>query len=276
MPALAAPTELIINNSFDGQAHVYVDGRYEATVLGDQKLALRMRPGSHALEVVRPGGFVLASTRLMLNRGLSTELRVVAPMTDVRLFNPTSAPLRVDLGRHDDVWLSPGTGLTLPVRSGRHELISVVRERAGERIVERRSLWVEPGRPSTERLAWVSAPQLSRIVIVNHHARDMRVLVAGRDHGALRPGASLRLPLQPGRFDVQLIEVGGSVVFADRVSLGLGADTHISVQGRRDTRVSVIAHRPLPPPHASSRLGDRGGGRLAHPMVASAPRPLHR
>lgn len=242
--ALAAPTELVVDNTFDGEAHVYVNGGYAATISGDSRTALRLRPGLTNLEIVRPGGFVLLSTRLMLNKGLTTGVQVTAPMTDVRLVNPTTAPLRIDLGRHDDVWLAPGTAITLPVRAGSRELLTVVRERTGERVVERRDLWVEPGRSVTERLTWTAPPMPSQLILASHHRRDLRVLIAGRDRGALRPGSTLRLPVELGRLSVQLVEVGGSVIFADRIWVTHGADTRVTVDSRRATRVTTLTHPP--------------------------------
>lgn len=262
-PALAAKADLMVDNTFDGEAHVYVDGQYALTIGGDQRATIRVHPGLRELEVIRPGGFPLHRSRVMANRGITTEVRVVAPLVDLRVSNPSPAPLRVDLGQHDGLWLAPGTSMVLPVRAGSHELVSVVRERQGDRVVERRSLWLEPGAAAVLRLDYTPPPSLSELVILNTHGRDLRVLVGGQDRGALRRGGSLRLPLHPGRIDVQLVEVGGSVVFSDRVLLAPGADTRLLVEGRRAVRL-VSVPTPAVRPRAPGQSGQPRGPRPAH------------
>ena len=121
--ARPAPALLEVDNRFEGEVEVLVDGLYEGTVPGTRSLRMDVKPGRREVVVRRPnGGATLMRSTVHLSRDATARLRVVTPRTTVQLRNTGTVPLSIDLGPGDDLWLAPRTTTELRVDAGTLEL----------------------------------------------------------------------------------------------------------------------------------------------------------
>lgn len=234
LPAAHAHAEarLRVENHFDGEAEVLVDGRFAALVGGDASVELTARPGRHELTVRRPGtGYTLAATRVQLVPDALVVVPVDAPAGTLRFDHQGEVPLRVSVDGQD-VWIAPGTLVELRVTAGSVGYTAAIREPRGEFFALSRTVWVEPGQVAATTLR----PDPSVVVVDNHDLVGVRVLVDGRDAGLLAPGAERRVWVRPGPTVVTLIDLSGRVRTETRLVVERGHDAHVVLAG------------PLPPP----------------------------
>ncbi|MCA9491131.1 MAG: hypothetical protein KC621_14475, partial [Myxococcales bacterium] len=168
---------LRVDNHFDGEVEVLVDGRFVAMVPGDAAIDLQSRPGRHEVRVQRPGtGYVLARSQLVLTPAALVVMPVDAPRTRIRIDNQGEIPLRLTL-EGNNVWLVPRTTVELEVTSGNLDVKAMAHEPRGDFFAVERTVWVEPGQVAST----VLRPDPSMIVVDNDDIFDMRVLVDGKD-----------------------------------------------------------------------------------------------
>lgn len=198
-------TTLEIDNRFDGEAEVWVDGRYEGLVPGDVRARFDVRPGRRTVEVRRPNsGYVLASTRLHFPNGGLVMLPIEAPDARLRVQNAGEVALRLQLD-DETVWIQPGTTLTLPVEAGHLHASASIKEPRGDFTTFERTLWLEPGELRTE----VLRPDPTVLTLVNHDHHTVRVHLDGEDAGLLAPGATRVVYVRPGSTRVTFLDLTG-------------------------------------------------------------------
>ena len=237
--ARPAPALLEVDNDFEGEVEVYVDGRYEGTVPGDRSLRMDASPGRRDVVIQRPGGAVLLSTRVHLQRNVIAGLKVKTPRTSIRIKNTGSAALSVDLGPGDDLWIAPTSSAEVRVDAGTLDLTASARDRDGLRKVRGETLWLEPGRTHVHVLDY-NPPPPTRLSLKNPSRETLRALVDGREVGWLTPGETQLVHVDPGRTEVRFYDRAGRLesVFQVRAE-----------RGQRTTVVAATASaRPAPPP----------------------------
>ncbi len=252
-----ADARLRVDNHFDGEAEVLLDGRFAAMVDGDGSVELAARPGRHELTVRRPGtGYTLATTRVSLSPEALVVVPVDAPSGTLRLEHQGEVPLRVTV-EGQEVWLSPGAAVDLRVTTGSVAYTAAIREPRGEFYALSRTVWVEPGQVSSTTLR----PDPSVVVVDNRDTSGVRVLVDGRDAGLLAPGSSRRVWVRPGPTVVTLVDLSGRVRTEARVVVERGHDAHVVLAGAS------------PPPDRRPETGPVHAARhhgCDHPFVVTA------
>lgn len=149
-PALAGQARLVVDNTFDGLAEVWVGGAYAGLVRGEKRTGFDVAQGLQPVVVRRPnGGPVLLSTRVHLSPAWVAAVRVLPPPGTLRVANAGPLPLRVEVEDTPPVWMAPGTAVQLTVASGRVSVHSAVREGPGVRVIDERVVWVGPGRSAS-------------------------------------------------------------------------------------------------------------------------------
>lgn len=227
-----------IDNRFDGEAAVYVEGRYVGTVAGDAAARFETRPGNVDVSVRRPGtGYVLASARVHVHRGEPATLVVDPPPATVRVQNAGDVGLKLDLGARD-AFLAPGATLELVVPSGRLELQASIHDPRGDWVAVERSVWVEPGRPAEVTLR----PDPTVLAVTNGQVVPLRILLDGVDAGWVASGEALRVWVRPGPTTVVLLDGMGRVHEERHLLVARGQE--VEVTAARPVLGVPIAHRP--------------------------------
>jgi hypothetical protein len=239
-----ASGSLQIDNDFEGEVEVFVDGRYEATVGGGRQLHVDVRPGRHDVVARRPrGGAVLTQVPMLAQPGTLTVVRVEAPSSRLRIMNEGSVPLSVDLGPGDDVWIAPNVAVELRVTAGTVRLVASANDRDGLRRVHEELVWVEPG-PRTDHVLRYTPPPPTRLVLHNRDREPVRAIVAGAEVGWVPGGGELVVPVEPGWSLVRFYDPRGRLVVAT------------DVRAERGQRTAVVAGN-VSPPRASSCVATR-------------------
>ncbi|MCB9696957.1 MAG: hypothetical protein H6738_09290 [Alphaproteobacteria bacterium] len=216
---------LRVDNHFDGEVEVLVDGRFVAMVPGDAAIDLQSRPGRHEVRVQRPGtGYVLTRTQLVLTPAALVVLPVEAPRTTIRIDNQGQIPLRLTL-EGNNVWLVPRTVVELEVTSGNLDVTAMAHEPRGDFFAVERTVWVEPGQVAST----VLRPDPTMIVVDNDDIFDMRVLVDGKDAGVVDGGDVRQIWVHPGPSVVTLIDPFGRIRSETRVVVQRGQESLIVV-----------------------------------------------
>lgn len=235
--ARPSPALLEVDNDFEGEVEVFVDGHYEGTVAGDRALRMDVQPGRRDVRVQRPrGGAVLLSTALHFQRGVISGVEVHAPLTRLRVVNAGTMPLSVDLGPGDDVWIAPSSSAELRVVAGTVDLVASASDRDGMHRVHSERIWVEPGAPAEHVLRYTPPPP-TRLALTNPSFEPLRALVDGREVGWVSPGASQLVLVDPGRTQVRFYDRRGRLVSA------------MDVRAERGEKTRVVAVAAAPPPH---------------------------
>lgn len=225
--ALANPGDatLTIDNRFDGEAEVLVDGKLEGVAHADRATSFEVRPGLRQVSVVRPGtGYVLASARMDLDPCSSRSLSVFVPDGQVRVDNEGEVALKVDVGG-TSIWLQPGSVTVLPVKAGNLTIAASIHDPNGDWTAIERDLWVEPGRIASTTLR----PDPGVVVVTNGGLVPVRALFDGNDAGWLQPGETDRIWVRPGATRVVLTDRIGHVVATDVLVVDRGEVEKIAV-----------------------------------------------
>ncbi len=212
-----------VDNRFDGEAAVYLDGCFQTNVDGNAKIRLNVDPGRHHLQVRRPDtGYVLSENTVRTDHDVTVSVRVHPPEGTLRLVNNGKVDLLLQAADHS-VWVSPGTALALPVATGNVPVTASIREPRGELKTMERTLWVEPGVVQTETLR----PNPGVIRVVNEDCTAVRVRLDGEDAGLLEPGATRVLYVRPGDSLVTFVEPGGGTRLTARVDVRRGSESQV-------------------------------------------------
>ena len=227
--ALAAGEDatLKVENKFDGEAEVFVDGRFEGIARPNATTAFEVRSGRHEVVVDRPGTrFVLADAHLEVGCHQAVTLPVTAPLSSVRVENQGEIALKIEVGANT-VWLQPNTSTILPVRAGNAEIQASAHEPRGDWKAVERQLWVEPGQQASTTLK----PDPTVIVVVNRESAPVRALLDGADAGWIQPGDGQRMWVRPGPTNVVIIDRAGKVLSSTPVVVSKGQDARVVVGG---------------------------------------------
>lgn len=217
---------LSVDNRFDGEAEVYVDGRFQGMVAGDSRSSFEVRSGCHEVTVKRQGsGFVLASTRLTLSGGTTTLLPVAAPRGRLQVKNTGDVSLKLDTEDIAPVWVSPGATAILDVEAGNVALHATIRSPMGEWEAMERALWVEPGTPTLTNLK----PDPTVLVISNRERFSVHAVVEGIDLGWIDPGESQSTWIRAGNAQVVLLDRQGRVRLTTAVAVRKGAEAIVAL-----------------------------------------------
>lgn len=256
--ALAAPppTLLEVDNDFEGEVEVIVDGRFQGTVAGNRTSRFDVGPGRHDVRVQRPrGGAQLVATAMHGRPGTATVVHVDTPTSRLRVTNDGTVPLSVDVGPGDDVWIAPRTAVELVVPAGTVRLMATARDHDGVRKAHDELVWVEPG-PRTERVLSYTPPPPTRLVLENRDREPLRALVDGREVGWVSPGQELLVAVDPGWTQVRFYDPRGRLVTATDVKADRGKRTPVTVAFTSPRPASA---GPVPAP---------GGGACHGPALA--------
>ena len=91
---------LAIDNTFDGEVEVFVDGRFEGVARADRTTRYDVGPAPTRSSSPAPGpGFVLEAATVRLTPHDTTTLPVHAPAGTVRIDNQGEVALKLDLGK---------------------------------------------------------------------------------------------------------------------------------------------------------------------------------
>ncbi len=247
--ARPSPALLEVDNDFEGEVEVYVDGRYEGTVPGDRTLRMDVQPGRRAVRIQRPrGGAVLKTTSLHFQHGVISGIVVETPLTRLQVLNTGTVPLSVDFGPGDDIWVAPSSSVELRVPAGTVHLTASAQDRDGLRRVRDETLWVEPGTRHQHAFDYTPPPP-TRLSLWNPSGEPLRALVDGREVGWLSPGETQLVHVDPGRTEVR---------FYDRFGR-LSSVLEVKAERGTQTRVAAAASPPPRPPHH-----DHGHDRYGH------------
>jgi hypothetical protein len=231
---------LAIDNTYDGSVMVFVDDRYRGTVGGDQTRHFVIDSGYAEVEVRQPGtGYLLTSKDVWVFSDERAEVKVRAPRVDALVRNTGDAPLLVDLGRHESVWVTPGSAVHLPIRAGSRQLVTQVHTSGGLREVETRTVWVEPGKPASLTVKY-DPPAPTRLLLSNQDSRSLRLLIGGRDRGTLQPGQQKWFDVRPGEVEVLAAQIGGRVLFDETLALSRGSSGKLTVSASQPARYVCI------------------------------------
>ena len=226
--ARPAPALLEVDNRFEGEVEVLVDGLYEGTVPGTRSLRMDVKPGRREVVVRRPnGGATLLRSTVHLSRDATARLRVVTPRTTVQLRNTGTVPLSIDLGPGDDLWLAPRTTTELRVDAGTLELTASGWDRDGVRRMQVERLWLEPGRTHVHVLD-PTPPPPTRLSLRNPTREPLRAWVNGQDVGWLLPGEHRVTSVAPGPAEVRFVDRRSRVVTELRVRAERGERTVVA------------------------------------------------
>jgi hypothetical protein len=252
--ARPAPALLEVDNDFEGEVEVYVDGRYEGTVPGDRALRMDVPPGRRGVVVQRPrGGAVLLSTTLHFQHGVIAGLEVQTPHTSIRVRNVGSVPLSVDFGPGDDVWVAPNSAAEVRVPAGTLSLTASARDRDGLSRVRAETLWLEPGQRH-EHVFDYTPPPPTRLSLWNPSPERLRALVEGQEVGWLAPGETRLVAVDPGRTEVRFYDRSGRLesVFTVRAERGERTQVVAATSSPRPAHPHGHGARPAAPVRATS------------------------
>ncbi|MEQ1506093.1 MAG: hypothetical protein ABMB14_27925 [Myxococcota bacterium] len=214
-----------VTNRFDGEAEVWIDGRFQGMIRGDSTAQYPTRPGESSVVVKRPGtNYVLATAQLRLAPGTVAVLPVEPPKGTVRVTNGGEVPLKVDAD-NAHVWILPGTSAYVPVFTGNVDLHASIKEPGGEWEAIRRDLWVEPGKVTQTLLK----PDPTVVVITNRDYTPVHALLDGVDGGWIGAGETERIWIHPGPTQVVLLDGKGRVKSTTSVVVSKGTEQRIVV-----------------------------------------------
>jgi len=243
-------SNLKIVNEFDGAADVFVNGNYKGSVNGDRTRVFEVNPGYRQVTLRRPGtGYVLLSDREFFYSDSTTRLTIKAPKGELKIRNDSPVPMLISACANEPRWVEPFTNIVLPVRTGNVIVKSQVREREGLKTLTTKTVWAEPGARASTTLRY-TPPAKTRLTVVNHDGRDVRIVMNGRDKGTLRSGDRMVLDVRPGEVDLLATEIGGRVIFDDDLFVSRGETERVDLLPRapRYTTASP-ASRPPERPH---------------------------
>ena len=248
-PAMAGPrAHLEVDNDFDGELELYVNGRFEGLVPGDERLRVPVKTGRRDIRLQRPGGgATLLAQSLHFSPNVISIVRVKAPMTTLQVRNTSVVPLQVDVGPGDGIWIAPSTAIELQVRAGTVGLEARARLPGGVEQVSARKLWAEPGQRSTHVLDY--KPPITRLALKNRDHQRLRAVVGDVVVGWLDPGESQVVTVDPGRLTVRFYDRHGRLVSV------------MDARATRGEKTPVVATRAAvpPPPPAHQRPGSCDG-----------------
>jgi hypothetical protein len=252
-----APTLITVDNRFDADGQVFIDGRYAGTVGGDRRASFATSPGCHTVVVRRPStNYTLASVNLTLGRGTDTLLPVHAPRGTLRVTNAGEVALKLRAEGATSVWVNPGGTVVMNVESGNVALKASIRDPRGDWDALERVAWVEPGRPEGMTLK----PDPTVLVVTNHERYPVHALIDGKDIGWIDPGRSQQTWVRPGRADVVLLDRSGRVRTSTSVVLKKGQDTRVVLSPAAPARPGVVVTAQLPTVVVSAGTHGRGRG----------------
>lgn len=244
------PATLSVKNTFDGEADVFVDGRFEGRVAGRQTLSVGVRAGSHEVRVSRPStGFVLACTELRFFPGQAVLLPVDAPKVPMRVTNTGEVGLKLRADGAPSVWLPAGGTVALTVSAGDVDLHASIADPRGDWLAVDRVVWVEPGRPNGASIRG----EANAVVVVNRDRFPVHALLDGADLGWIGAGETERVFVRPGPAELVLLDKSGRVRTATSVVTTRGNEATVVVSAR------PMPARPGPGPGAVVVVS--GGGR---------------
>ncbi len=243
-----ADAVLEVDNDFEGELTIYVDGRYEGTARGDARTRVEVKPGKRDVVLQRPGGAVLASRTLHFHKGITAVLPIAAPKAPLMVRNTSAVPLQVDVGPGDGVWISPNTAVELVVTAGTVDLEARVREAGHIERVTVRTLWVEPGQRAETVLDYRPVAH-TRLSVRNQGHERLRAVVDGVEVGFVDPGERRSVAVSPGRVTVRFYDRHGRLVEVRDVHADKGQKTAVVA--------SVV---PPPPPSPQRPSGSCSGG----------------
>lgn len=230
-PVIAAahgpPSAIVsIDNRFDGEAEVYIDGRYQGIVAGDTKASYSLKPGCVNVVVQRPGtGFRLAQAELHLAPGATTLMPVAAPQGQLQVRNNGEIALKLSSEGSPSVWVKPGTTVLLPVETGNVSFTGAILEPRGEWVTLTRNLWVEPGQLGTATVR----PDPTVLIVTNYDRTPVHALIDGKDLGWIDPGATQRTWVKPGPANIVLLDTKGRVRTSTAVTVKRGQEASVVV-----------------------------------------------
>jgi hypothetical protein len=222
---------LEIDNDFEGELLVYVDGRYEGTARGRSSTPLDVKSGRRSVSLQRPGGAELVARSLHFHKGITTVLPVASPVGTLRVSNPSEVPLQVDVGPGDGVWISPGTAVDLRVTAGTVSLEARVREAGRVERVTERTVWVEPGAQRTSVVLDYTPTSHTRLSLRNEQGTRLRAVIDDRTVAWLDPGERQSVAVAPGAVTVRFYDSRGRLVDTDVVHADRGRKTAVVASG---------------------------------------------
>jgi len=240
-PALASPSAFLeIDNDFEGELELYVDGRYHGLVPGDERLRVDVKKGRRDVRLQRPGTHarVLDQT-LHFSPGVTSVLEVRTPMTTLQVRNTSPVPLQVDLGPGDGVWIAPSTSVDFRVPAGTVSLEARVRSAGRVEQVRVRTLWAEPGL-TTKHVLDYTPPAPTRITLKNRDHQPLRAVVDGVEVGWLDPGENQGVTVSPGMVTVRFYDAYGRLVSVTNARATKGDKTPVVA--------TATVWKPAPPP----------------------------
>lgn len=225
--ALAGTASLSIDNRFDGEGEIFIDGRFEGIVAGDQKVTLSLASGWHDISVKRPGtSYFLSTVRMDLKHGTATLLPVNAPAGQLRVTNSGEIGLNVVVDKGTSVWVDAGVTAIFPVTTGHVDVVASIKEPRGEWRADERDVWVEPGSVGVLALS----PDPTVIVVTNRDAVPVRALLDGVDAGLVAAGSTERVWVRPGPTNIVLMDKSGAVRNTATLNIKRGDEAKIIVQ----------------------------------------------
>ena len=231
--ANAAPARgfVEVDNQFEGEVEVFVDGRFVGVVPGDRALRFDLAPGRHDLVARRPrGGVELLATAIHGHPGATVVVPVHTPTSRLRVTNAGALPLSVDLGPGDDVWIGPRSAVEVSVPAGTVYLLASAKDHDGLTRVHEERLWVEPG-PRTERVLEYDPPPPTRLSLHNRDRDLLRAVVDGREVGWVAPGEQRSVHVDPGWTHIRFYDPRGRLVSAMDIRAERGKQTPVVVAG---------------------------------------------
>jgi hypothetical protein len=226
-PAFAGDSTISLDNRFDGEVEIWLDGKFVRMLDGDSKINMVTRPGSHDLQITRPGThFVLASQHLHLRNDTTTVVPILPPTGQLRINNTGDVRLKVAVEGTSPVWITPGTSALVPVTTGHVDVVASIHDPRGEWVAQERDVWVEPGQLGVTTMS----PDPTVIIIANHDRQPVRALLDGADAGWIPAGTTERMWVRPGPTQVVLLDGHGAVRSQARVVVSKGNEAKIVVQ----------------------------------------------
>jgi hypothetical protein len=220
-----ADATLVVDNRFDGEAEVWVDGRFEGLARPNATTAFDVQPGLDRVVISRPGThYELAKATLVVAPRQAVEIPVLAPTATLRIDNKGDVALKLDLGA-SDVWVQPGASALVPIKAGNVTFGASIHDPRGDFRAIDRTVWVEPGQLATT----VLEPDPTMIVVTNREAVPVRALLDGADAGWIQPGETQRVWVRPGATNLVLVDRLGRVISTRSVFVGKGDEQKVVV-----------------------------------------------
>lgn len=246
------PGALEIDNRSGEQAEVYVDGQWRGSVRPGDDRTFSVSPGRHHIEATGRSGLRLFADRLDFHTGRTSAVRLAPPLATLVLVNDGPVPLYVDTRGIAPFWMLPGARHELDLPPGPATVTTQIAGRFGPTPVGSTSLALLGGRRTVAEIGWQAPPATSRLTMVNHQRRTLRVYVGGQEVGVLRPGASDTFQVRPGRHQVTVVEHGGDIFYNQAVTFAPRKDHTVQVLADAYVHQGRPSHpRPHGPPSSS-------------------------